>query len=159
MERINDTNDARQRTNNRTNNIHDSSLKVIKLTRHLINQDITEAKTLYQHYNSARLIIFLKIYQPLIIFNGRLYVKSAKEERIKPFKYLQFYREYKTEAYNEDVTIHVVSREYIQEYLNIIRPYYMIGAQYITAHENQITEIVKEDLIHWNDFNPFKINI
>jgi len=159
LEKIIDINSGTQsKTNKQTNNIHDSSPKVIKLTRHLINQDKTEARFLYRYYNTARQIIFLKIYQPLIIFNGRLYVKGTNEERITPVKYLQFHREYKTEAYDEDVTIHVVSRDNIEEYLRLIRPYYIRGPDIIND-QNQIRELVKEDLIHWNDFNPHRIDI
>jgi hypothetical protein len=81
LERIANANSGHQfKTNEQTNNIHDSSLKVIKLTRHLINQDKAQAKTLYRYYNSAKEIPFLKIYQPLIIFEGKLYVKKANEE-------------------------------------------------------------------------------
>jgi hypothetical protein len=160
LERIMDTKPGGKiMTNRQTNNIHDSSLKVVKLTRHLINQDKANAMTLYKCYNNARQIIFLKIYQPLIILNGRLYIKSANEQGITPVKYLQFYREYNTAAYKEEVTIHIITRENIEEYLSMIRSYYTIGAQYIIDHQNEIREKVQEDLIHWSDFDPFKISI
>jgi hypothetical protein len=139
--------------------IYDSSLKVIKLTRHLKNEDLREAKTLYRYYNNIAEVVFFKIYQPLIVFNGRLYVKKINEDRIRPAKYLQFSKQYKTHAYDEDVTIHVVSSNHIQEYLDIVRPYYMTGSQYIIDHQNELREAVRDDLIHWDDFNPFPIKI
>lgn len=71
-------------------------------------------------------------------------------------KYLQLERRYKTNSYDEDVTIHVVSSKHIQEYLNLIRTYYMTGSKYILEHQKRIQEIVRENLIRWDDFNPFK---
>lgn len=147
------------KTNKQTNNIHDSSLKLIKLTRHLIDEDRKQAKILYRDFNNANEIVFFKIYQPLIVLNGNLYVKTIDSEKIIRANYLQFGRKYKTRAYDEDVTIHVVCSKYIQEYLNLIRSYYLIGSKYILGHQKYITERVKEDLIHWDDFNPFKFKI
>ena len=74
-------------------------------------------------------------------------------------KYLQLERRYKTNAYDEDVTMHVVSSKHIQEYLNLIRTYYMTGSEYILERQKSITEIVRENLIRWDDFNPFKSRI
>ena len=102
-------------------------------------------------------VIFFKIYQPVIVFDGNLYLKRWNAEKIMNVKYLQFERQYKTNAYDEDVTLHVVSSKHIRKYLNVIRSYYMIGSSYILEHQDRITEIVKENLIRWDDFNPFKI--
>jgi hypothetical protein len=136
--------------------IHDSSMKVIKLTKHSIDEDKKRAKILYRCYNNVSKVIFFKIYQPLIIFRGHLFIKRPEQE-IQSIKYLQFYREYRTTAYQEDTTIHVVSSEHIQEYLEIMRSSYMTGGRYISEHQNQIMASVKGDLICWNDFNPSKI--
>lgn len=147
------------KTNKQTNNIHDASLKLIKLTRHLINEDLRQAKILYRDFSKANEITFLKIYQPIIVFNGNLYLKKMNMEKITRTKYLQLRRQYKTVAYDEDVTIHIVASEHIEEYLKIVGSYYMSGGAYILENQSSITERVKEDLIHWDDFNPFKINI
>ena len=104
-------------------------------------------------------MIFFKIYQPVIVFNGHLYVKKINEEKITHVNYLQFSRQYKSQSYDEDVTIHVVSSNHIQEYLNIIRPYYMTGSQYIIENQSKLAAAVKDDLIHWNDFDPFPIKV
>jgi hypothetical protein len=134
-----------ERSNSRTDNFYDSSLKVIKLTRHLINADLKEAKIYYKLYNSRRDIIFFKIYQPLIVFNGHLYVKKLDKDRIIPAKFLQISRQYNTLAYNDDATIHVVNSKHFHEYLNIIRPYYMNCSQYIIDHQNEIRDVVTAD--------------
>ncbi|MGB6530325.1 MAG: hypothetical protein WBF33_19655 [Candidatus Nitrosopolaris sp.] len=147
------------KTNKQTNNIHDASLKVIKLTRHLINEDLRQAKILYRDFNKENEITFLKIYQPIIVFNGNLYLKKMYMEKIIRTKYLQLSRQYTTAGYDEDVTIHIVASGHIEEYLKIIRSYYMSGATYILENQSSIRERVKEDLIHWNDFNPFKSSI
>jgi len=159
LERIIRPNPTKQsRSNQRTNNIHDSSIKVIKLTRHIIEEDKKQAKTLYKYYNRRNEIVFFEVYQPVIIFNGNLFVKRLNQERLQRIKYLQLNREYKTLAYDEYATIHVVSAQDIQEYIEIIRLYYMVGSQYIIDHQNQILNSVKGNLISWNDFNPFRIN-
>ena len=158
-EQQNRTNKQQDGTNKQTNNIHDSSLKVIKLTRYLKNEDIKDAKSYYKHYNSRTEVVFFKIYQPLIVFNGHLYVKKINEQKIIPVGYLQFTRQYKSQSYNEDVTIHVVSSDHIQKYLNIIRPYYMECSRYIIDHQSEITDAVRNDLIHWDDFNPFPLKV
>ena len=101
-------------------------------------------------------VIFFKIYQPVIVFDGNLYLKRWNAEKIMNVKYLQFERQYKTNAYDEDVTIHVVSNKHIQEYVNLIRSYYMIGSSYILENQHDITKIVKANLIRRDDFNPFK---
>jgi hypothetical protein len=161
LERILDNKKAERhlRSNGRTDNFYDSSIKTIKLTRDLINSDLSEAKAFHKYYNSKAEVIFFKIYQPLIVFNGHMYVKKVNEDTITPTKYLQFNKQYKTEAYDEDVTIHVVSSNHIQEYLDIIRPYYMACSQYIVDHQNELREAVRNDLIHWEDFNPFPIKL
>jgi hypothetical protein len=147
------------KTNRQTTNIHEATLSLIKLTRHVANEDLRQAKTLYRYYNKENEIKFFKIYQPVIVFNGNLYLKRMSTEKIERTKYLQLTRQYKTKAYDEDVTIHVVSAENIQEYLNIIRSYYMTSSTYIIENQYNITERVKEDLIHWNDFDPFKMTV
>jgi hypothetical protein len=160
LERITNTKPKDQlKTNNQTNNIHNASLKLIKLTRDLINEDERQAKILYRSYTRTNEIVFFKIYQPLIVFAGNLYVKKVDMAKISSTKYLQLKRQYKTKAYNEDATIHVVSSKHLEEYLSLIRAYYMIGAQYIFENQNHIMDRVYEDLIHWDDFNPFKINV
>lgn len=132
MERIAERKVGNQsKSNQRSNNIHDSSVKLIKLTTGLIEEDKTEAKMLYQSWNNVNQINFFKIYQPVIVFTGSLYLQKRNVEKIMSVKYLQFERRYKTNAYDEDVTIHVVSSKYIQEYLNVIRTYYMTGCKYI----------------------------
>ena len=132
LERIIDTKPKDQiRTNNQTNNIHDGSLKLIKLTRDLINEDKKQAKILYRSHTITNEIVFFKIYQPLIVFDGNLYVKKMDMPKISRTKYLQLRRQYKTKAYSEDVMIHVVSSNHLEEYLSLIRAYYMIGARYI----------------------------
>ena len=157
LERIADRKVEKQsKSNQRTNNIHDSSFKLIKLTRGLIEEDKSQAKILYQSWNNVNEIAFFKIYQPVIVFNGNLYLQKRNVEKIMTVKYLQLERRYKTNAYDEDVTIHVVSSKHIQQYLNLIRSYYMTGSKYILEHQKRITEIVKQNLIHWDDFNPFK---
>lgn len=161
MEKILDNKkpEREKRSNGRTDNFYDSSLKVIKLTRHLINADLSEAKIFYKLYNAKTDVIFFKIYQPLVVFNGHLYVKKLDEDEIIPVKFLQISRQHKTQAYDEDVTIHIVDSKHLHEYLNIIRPYYMKYSQYIIDHQNDIREAVSADLIHWNDFNPFPVKI
>lgn len=144
------------RSNGRTDNFYDSSIKTIKLTRGLINSDLSEARTFYKYYSKAD-VVFFKIYQPLIVFSGHLYVKRLNADAITPIRHLQFSKQYKSQAYDEDVTIHVVSSNYIQEYLDIIRPYYMACSKYIIDHQNELKETVRNDLIQWEDFNPFPI--
>jgi hypothetical protein len=146
------------RSNGRTDNYYGSSLKVIKLTRDLINADLREAKSFYKYYNNRAEVVFFKLYQPLVVFNGHLYIRRVDENRISPVDYLQFSKQYRTKSYDEEATIHVVSSNHIQEYLNIVRTYYMTGLQYIVDHQSELAQAVKDDLIHWDDFNPFRIN-
>jgi hypothetical protein len=160
LERIADRRGADElKSNQRTNNIHDSSVKLIKLSRGLIEEDKSQAKILYQSWNDTNEITFFKIYQPVIVFNGNLYLRKRNVEKIMSVRYLQLERQYKTNAYDEDVTIHVVSSKHIREYLSLIRSYYMRGSRHILENQNHIMEMVKENLIHWDDFNPFKIKI
>jgi len=52
------TTGQRGRGNSQTNNIHDSSMKVIKLTKHSIDEDKKRAKILYRCYNNVSKAIF-----------------------------------------------------------------------------------------------------
>ena len=81
------------------------------------------------------------------------------EKSISHINMLQYYKEYKTQKYDEQVSLHVVSSKYIKDYLQLIVPFYTRGSRYITDHQDYILDSVRNDLVSWNDFNPFKITL
>lgn len=158
FERISDNDqEGKKKSNEQKNNVQDSSLKVIKLSRHLLNEDKALARTLHKSFNNLSAIAFLRFFQPVIVFKGHLFVQRLNEERIRRTNMLQFYKEYKTNSYDEKSTIHVVSSGHIKEYLKIILPFYKRGLNYIMNHQDYIMNAVRNDLIRWDDFNPFRI--
>jgi hypothetical protein len=148
-----------KKSNDQRTNIKDSSLKLIKLLRYLINEDKKQARTLYKSFNSLKKVVFMRFYQLVIIFKGHLFSKRLNEEKISHINMLQYYKEYKTQEYDEQVSIHVVSSEYIKDYLQLIVPFYTRGADYIRNHRDHILDSVRNDLVSWSDFNPFKITL
>jgi hypothetical protein len=159
FETILDNQSKRKKSNDQTSNVKDSSLKIIKLLRHLLNEDKARAQNLYKSFNSMSKIMYMKFYQPVIIFKGHLFVKRSAEEKIRRTNMLQFYREYRTNAYNEEATIHIVSSEHVRDYLQLIIPFYTRGVEYIVNHQDSILDAVRNDLVRWEDFNPFKIRL
>lgn len=117
-----------KKSNNREDNLYEAILSVVKATRHFMEYE--KEKILHQlKLPKTKYKYVLSIYQPVIVFNGRMYEAKENNEKItlNNIKFAQLNKEYISKNYNEKLgRIHIVSYDALDEYVQIIKNHYNI---------------------------------
>jgi hypothetical protein len=137
-------------------NLFEAVMTVTKSTRHNIDETEKVRRSMYRYFNQLGKVVFVTVFQPLIVFTGRMYSTSEDESNLKPIKYAQLKKRYESANYNETLgTIHIVQYGALNEYIQLLHKYYWSKSNFIIQHQEEILSLVKESLVRWKDFKPF----
>lgn len=117
---LNDNKKSR-RSNKRKDNLYSSFLKVIKATRY--QKEIYEID--YKRYkDKTKFSKDWYIFQPLIIFSGRMYktIQASNKTKLSQIKFASLRKEYVSANYREILgEVHIVSFEWFEDYLQKLK--------------------------------------
>jgi hypothetical protein len=139
---------AKSKSNEKDNNLYEAVMTVTKATRHSIESTKTLTDRLMRIYpprtTKSRILLFA-IFQPVIVFKGRMYEASQEQEKLKlkPIKYVQIPKNYVSKNYEEALgQIHIVSYDSFDEYLEMLLRFYNERAQLMTQDQNKLLGLV-----------------
>lgn len=120
---INKEDKKKTKSNGKTNNIYTAIMQTIKATRYKkdsINQSYESRK------NKFKLPPEWYVFQPLIVFEGRMYSASYDDEiKLKPIEFASIRKNYISEHYHETFgEIHIVSINWLEKYLEVLKSSY-----------------------------------
>ncbi len=138
----------KKKSNERNDNIFDAVNKVTKATRYQIEtyRDLLFNKMQYVISDIQKIIAFV-VFQPLIVFQGRIYGASVTsgESNLKPIKFAQIPKRYVSSNYDEmQGMIHIVSYEFLPEYLNLLYNYYWFASSRMVKEQDSLLALVFE---------------
>jgi hypothetical protein len=81
------------KSNSKESNLYEAILTSIKSTRHQIDKTEELRKSMFRYYNKLDKILFVTLYQPLIIFTGHMY-GTKNDEDLQSIKYVQLKKSY-----------------------------------------------------------------
>lgn len=148
------SNNASQ-SNKRTDNLYGAVHAVIKATRHQIDLMKKTLNAIYMGYNTLQLVPVITLYQPLIVFFGRMYVSRIVNDKISliPLKYAQIPKRYTSGVYNEDRGyVHIVHFKALDDYLQVLRNYYWSGSKFIMKNQDQLLDLTYQNAASWRKF-------
>lgn len=131
------------RINNRDTNLYEAVLAVTKATRHMIELEVDLLRRWKE--KGVKSFPFNQIYtvfQPAIIFNGRMYEAIQKNDDIslEPIGMVQIEKRYLSSKYQEQRgTIHIVSHSYLDKYIEILKSEFYITDDFISFMKNEYT--------------------
>lgn len=115
-----------KKSNKRQDNLYSSFLKVIKATRY--QKEIYEIDYA-QRKNQNTFFRDWFIFQPLIIFSGRMYktIQKKNEVKLSSIKFASLRKEYVSANYREILgEVHVVSDDWFEDYLQKLKNNYIL---------------------------------
>jgi len=121
------------KSNQRTDNLFSAILSVTKATRSFYDKDIELQEYLKNHGAAIGPLLVYSVYQPLIIFSGRMYVAEGEGENMKlnSIPFVQIQKQYISGNYNENHgVIHIVNYENLDEYLKILKDYFRASDEF-----------------------------
>lgn len=131
----------RGKSNEQTENIYEAVNKVTKATRYQIE---TTRDLLFNniHYIITKIdkIISFAVFQPLIVFQGRMYGATVTSEKtnLEPKRYV-------SSNYNEmQGMVHVVLYNSLPEYLKLLYDYYWFASSRMIKDQDSLLEDVHE---------------
>jgi hypothetical protein len=132
----------RNKSNDRDDNLFEAIMAVTKAARHFKHYSEKEIyPTLRKSYSKLPKMIFLIMYQSVIIFRGHLYRSDivSREPVLSPLKFAQMQKNYVSGSYNERMgTIHIVSYDHLDEYIQILHKQYFKRADLILSSQEKI---------------------
>lgn len=137
-----------KKSNERTKNIYDAVNKVTKATRYQLEttRDLLCNKMQYFISKMDKIIAFA-IFQPLIVFQGRMYgatITSGKN-KLEPIKFAQIPKRYVSSNYDEiHGMIHIVSYKFLPEYLKLLHNYYWFASSRMIKEQASLLAIAYE---------------
>lgn len=117
----------KSKSNGRTDNLFKAILSVTKATRSLCDQDEELQEYMEKIKATIGPLIVYSVYQPLIIFRGRMYVAEGEGENMElnSVPFVQIQKQYVSGNYNEKHgVIHIVNYENLDEYLKILKDHF-----------------------------------
>lgn len=136
------------KSNEREGNLYEAVMTVTKATRHEIETTRSNLQTLMRarppRMITTRILLFT-IFQPLIVFKGRMYeaIQEGEELKLYPIKFVQLPKNYASKHYNEVLgQIHIVSYDAFDEYLQKIQTYYGQNAQTMIQDQTELLKTV-----------------
>lgn len=120
---VNKKNNKETRSNSKKNNLYTAIMQTIKATRYY-KDSITQS---YQHRkNKFELPSQWYVFQPLIVFQGRMYRTSDDEIKLKPIEFASMQKKYISKYYHETIgEIHIVSINWLENYFNLLKSNYV----------------------------------
>jgi hypothetical protein len=143
------------RSNQRDSNLYESIHTVTKATRHRLDWTKKAMDAVYMRYNDLEIVPIVTVFQPLIIFYGRMYASEIiKDEiRLTNLKYAQIPKIYTSESYNEDQgNIHIVHFDALDEYLTLLHDYYWVQSPYISKNQDKLLDLTYQNAVSWRRF-------
>lgn len=148
-----------RKSNNREDNLYSAIHAVTKATRDQIEQTEKLMKTLFRFYNNMSKVPAVTLFQPVIIFNGRMYSSEVKngQPSLQQIDYAQIQKNYRSQNYNEILgTIHIVNYNSLDRYIQLVNNYYWSYSGYILNNQDHLLKLVKDNLVNWSNYNPLR---
>jgi len=91
-------------------------------------------------------IVHFAFFQPVVVFSGKLFVAKYVDEKLdyEQTSFVQLPVDYQSEHYEElSGTIHIITYEYLQNYLEIVKKYYSLFSSKIIELQNDFRSAKK----------------
>lgn len=125
------------------NNLYESCVSLIKAT--ISNKEEIERYEKYLSHSSIKnkWILGVVFFQPLVIFNGYMYRSTnnkSDDVHLESIDMVKIRRQYVSSNYSiTDGTIHIISANKLEEYVNMVKKYYWQG-DYIIKHQQELVK-------------------
>lgn len=141
-----------KRTNNKINNLFEAIMTVTKATRYEIDSTLktmTQLLSLYQSDNTLKRMVAFYIFQPVIVFRGKMFgVSQVKDEPVlEPISFAQIPKQYVSKNYNEMLgQIHIVSYDALDRYVQILLAHYWKREEQALKDQESLSEFINKIL-------------
>jgi len=145
-------------SNKRDDNLYGAVHAVTKATRDQIELMKKALNAIYMRYNTLQIVPIVTLYQPLIIFYGRMYASDTVNDEIslRPLKYAQIMKGYTSEFYNESIgDIHIVHFDALDEYLKLIHDFYWSSSEFIMKNQEDLLDLTYQNAASCKKFSSF----